>query len=278
MLTKEELFIQIMMERDNGEYIENIVGMFPSDSTRLCPVHLEFSDNFEQYRDLSVEIEGILSRITPPKDYVRKRLVCPNCGGFRYCYDSHENKVICAECDSMSDGTPWVMEKKDSAESLQILRFKHPIYSKELIVTYAFHNVEKTELTKRDLGKSYRVRGIMIVNDQDNLMIHSDDLELITPDDEDTVELVGESRDIPGYDEWRKEVLSRDKHCVVCGGDKHLHVHHLYGYKEYPDLRVDVNNGVTVCKFCHERYHSYYGLSDITPDKFIQFMRRFGVR
>ena len=79
------------------------------------------------------------------------------------------------------------------------------------------------------------------------------------------------------YEDWRKEVLQRDQKCIVCDGDKHLEALHMYGYKQYPELRTDLNNGVTVCKFCHDKYHSYYGVKDITPLKFVKFMKRFGL-
>lgn len=83
---------------------------------------------------------------------------------------------------------------------------------------------------------------------------------------------------IPGYTEWRNTIISRDRHCVVCGGNKSLEAHHMYGYKKYPALRTDVENGVTLCKYCHDRYHAYYGVKDITPNKFIQYLQQFMVR
>lgn len=85
--------------------------------------------------------------------------------------------------------------------------------------------------------------------------------------------------EVPGYDNWRKQVLSRDnQQCVCCGLDKHLHVHHLFGYRENPELAVNENNGVTLCKFCHDKYHSVYGLKNINPIDFIDFIKRYGVK
>ena len=83
----------------------------------------------------------------------------------------------------------------------------------------------------------------------------------------------------PGYDAWKNQVLSRDnQQCVCCGLNKHLEVHHLFGYKENPELAVNENNGVTLCKFCHDKYHSVYGLKNINPVDFIDFIKRFGVK
>ena len=82
----------------------------------------------------------------------------------------------------------------------------------------------------------------------------------------------------PGYNDWRKKIIGRDGKCVCCGHDKHLEAHHLFGYKENPNLAVNEYNGVTLCKFCHDKYHSVYGLKDINPVDFMNFIKRFGVR
>ncbi len=75
--------------------------------------------------------------------------------------------------------------------------------------------------------------------------------------------------------EWRKKVIDRDSVCQCCGGEKHLEAHHIFGYKNNPHLRLDVNNGITLCTFCHKKYHSYYGLGDANPVDLVRFMNRF---
>lgn len=85
-------------------------------------------------------------------------------------------------------------------------------------------------------------------------------------------------RDSQEYNAWRSAVISRDRVCQCCGGDKHLQAHHIYGYKYNKDLRVDKENGITLCVFCHKKYHSYYGLANATPARLVKFIRRFGLR
>ncbi len=96
-----------------------------------------------------------------------------------------------------------------------------------------------------------------------------------------TIEDISETKSreemTPGYSHWRDEVLNRDEVCQCCGLDKHLQVHHLFGYKEHPELATDIGNGVTLCKFCHEKYHSVYGLKNINPLDYVNFVKRFGV-
>ena len=56
---------------------------------------------------------------------------------------------------------------------------------------------------------------------------------------------------------WRKEVFERDKYicqnCKKIGGI--LHAHHIKSFSEYKELRFDINNGITLCKVCHNNEH-----------------------
>lgn len=81
-----------------------------------------------------------------------------------------------------------------------------------------------------------------------------------------------------GYNKWVKSVILRDKVCKCCGLDKHLEAHHLFGYSENQDLATNEQNGVTLCKFCHKKYHSVYGLKNINPIDFIDFIKKYGVK
>lgn len=81
-----------------------------------------------------------------------------------------------------------------------------------------------------------------------------------------------------GYDRFRKDVLTRDGYsCVCCGYDDNLEVHHIYGATEHPDLITDVDNGVTLCKYCHQKYHHIYSRYGINATDFNEFMNNFRV-
>ena len=59
------------------------------------------------------------------------------------------------------------------------------------------------------------------------------------------------------YAEWRMNVFDRDGFtCQLCGqvGGK-LNAHHIKPYAKYPELRLDVNNGITLCERCHRALH-----------------------
>lgn len=57
---------------------------------------------------------------------------------------------------------------------------------------------------------------------------------------------------------WVRAVLSRDMAtCRECGAkDVELHAHHIKSYKDFPDLRFEVDNGLTLCFKCHWALHT----------------------
>lgn len=55
---------------------------------------------------------------------------------------------------------------------------------------------------------------------------------------------------------WSRDVKRRDKNmCKIndknCKG--RLEVHHILSWKDYPELRYKINNGITLCQFHHPR-------------------------
>jgi hypothetical protein len=57
--------------------------------------------------------------------------------------------------------------------------------------------------------------------------------------------------------DWRKAVLARDgQRCTSCGSAQKLHAHHVVRWVDAPSLRVVLDNGVTLCRGCHEDVHA----------------------
>jgi hypothetical protein len=76
-----------------------------------------------------------------------------------------------------------------------------------------------------------------------------------------------------GYTTWVRDVYKKDSYtCQCCGYRKgELNAHHLYNYTDHPELRTDVNNGVTLCVPCHTKFHNRYGKRNNTPEQFYEF-------
>lgn len=59
------------------------------------------------------------------------------------------------------------------------------------------------------------------------------------------------------YIDWRKSVFEKDNYtCQVCGKiGGIIFPHHIRLWSIYPELRYNINNGITVCKTCHKWCH-----------------------
>ena len=63
------------------------------------------------------------------------------------------------------------------------------------------------------------------------------------------------------YVEWRNSVYKRDRFtCQICGqmGAK-LNADHIKPFALYPELRLEISNGRTLCVECHKRTPTFAG-------------------
>lgn len=68
------------------------------------------------------------------------------------------------------------------------------------------------------------------------------------------------------YKNWRESVLQRDSYTCQCCNikTKSLQVHHIDSFADFPHLRYVLENGITMCFFCHSpkiegSFHHTYG-------------------
>jgi len=71
---------------------------------------------------------------------------------------------------------------------------------------------------------------------------------------------------------WKNSVKRRDgfkcqmcgisglEECKCCGTKPVLHAHHVKSWKQYPELRFDISNGITLCEKCHRGLNRITGL------------------
>ena len=78
------------------------------------------------------------------------------------------------------------------------------------------------------------------------------------------------------YKIWDNAVFARDN--FTCqkygtrGGD--LHAHHILNFSSYPDLRLDINNGITLSKKAHKEFHKKYGNKNNTMEQLLEFLNK----
>lgn len=82
------------------------------------------------------------------------------------------------------------------------------------------------------------------------------------------------SRNYPEYREWSCQVKIRDNYtCQKCnqvGYD--LVSHHIENYRDNKKLRLDIDNGITLCKQCHIEFHTIYGYRNTNRSQLEEFL------
>ena len=63
---------------------------------------------------------------------------------------------------------------------------------------------------------------------------------------------------------WRQVVFQRDNYkCVKCGlKSNKLHPHHIKNFSNHPEIRFNIENGITLCSEDHILFHTRYGNQD----------------
>lgn len=67
------------------------------------------------------------------------------------------------------------------------------------------------------------------------------------------------ARDLTKVNRWRRRIFERDRYkCQKCGDDKggNLRAHHIKTWANFPELRYELTNGITLCDSCHKWVHS----------------------
>ena len=91
------------------------------------------------------------------------------------------------------------------------------------------------------------------------------DPDLTDEQRKDRIDRIERVMDSPEYRKWRWTVFRRDNYtCQICGKkvSGHIEAHHIKSWKDYPDLRYDIDNGITLCKECHKEIHKVGEVSE----------------
>jgi 5-methylcytosine-specific restriction endonuclease McrA len=61
---------------------------------------------------------------------------------------------------------------------------------------------------------------------------------------------------------WAAEVRKRFPVCCICASPDDLAAHHVLPWEQWPELRGEISNGLTICRACHQLIHTpggFYG-------------------
>lgn len=85
-------------------------------------------------------------------------------------------------------------------------------------------------------------------------LIYEPNISIITRDYKFREEITRNDKEVR---EWREKVFERDDYtCQDCdqkGGE--LQAHHIKSWSEHPDQRLNLENGLTLCRECHSKRH-----------------------
>ena len=54
---------------------------------------------------------------------------------------------------------------------------------------------------------------------------------------------------------WSRAIKKRDKVCVICAGSVGLEAHHIIHKQIAPEMSLNLNNGILLCKLHHYQVH-----------------------
>lgn len=87
-------------------------------------------------------------------------------------------------------------------------------------------------------------------------------------------------RSLDIYRTWRYRIFQRDNYtCQICNqrGNK-LQAHHLESFASNKELRIALNNGITLCKSCHKKFHDSYGKKNNNIEQFQEFCKSHKIK
>jgi hypothetical protein len=78
------------------------------------------------------------------------------------------------------------------------------------------------------------------------------------------------------FKRWRERVFERDN--WMCQKTKvngcTLHPHHIKNFAEHPELRFDIDNGITLSEESHKLFHKIYGRKNNNVEQLKEFLEK----
>lgn len=73
---------------------------------------------------------------------------------------------------------------------------------------------------------------------------------------------------------FRTGVYVRDNYTCQCCGERggEINAHHIFNFADNPEIRTDIDNGITLCIDCHVDFHKQYGKRNTTDEHLAEFI------
>lgn len=77
------------------------------------------------------------------------------------------------------------------------------------------------------------------------------------------------------YRLWRKACFERDNFTCQKTGQigGNLQVHHINNFADFPELRLAIDNGITLSYDAHKDFHRRYGIKNNTKEQLEEFLK-----
>lgn len=226
---------------------------------------IRLQDLNSKYIGSFVSYDGIIEEVNEPSPRIKIGVFeCRGCMRLHEVEQTSGNRIIeptlCSECGGRSFR---LLQEESKYVNTQIVVSGSKDTSRKLQVIF------EDDLTSWDdynTGQHIRFTGILKTFREEKsgkfkFYLYCNHIERLSEEEyidyTEEVEKEYGDRDSPEYNAWRSEVISRDKVCQCCGSKKYPVAHHIFGYEHYPKHRVDPNNGIRLCKWCHGKYHSH---------------------
>lgn len=195
-------------------------------------------------------------------DYCNKNIVKRNYKTYLYCKSKQIDKDCCDDCKNIK-AREVLVENYGTSNIMNLDFIKDKIRSNNLINYGVEWNTQREEVKEKTIntifsryGDTLRIKFRDRFSGENNPRWKGG----ITPENE-------RIRHSSEMNEWRNKIFKRDKYtCQCCGDSKggNLRAHHILNFSKYPELRFDIDNGITLCSNCHDfqkygSFHHVYG-------------------
>ncbi len=251
----------------------------------IIPRHINKNDSNRLRVKVGTEIEVRVEDLTPKSTAIIEA-ICDECGIQRFVKFSNY-KSICKRCNGK------IIKKRFSGENNPCLKDGHTLVKKKCKtcdnINVRFSNVRCSECVRKakeeKLKKVYCIDcGIEIKTKKAKRCKYCCNNGKNNPAFNEN--LTEEDRKLKqkyslGISRWKRRVVKRDNYtCQCCGfvgrlNDGKLNAHHINNFKDHEELRVDTDNGITLCVSCHKKFHLEYGKRNNNAQQLKEFIDGF---